>query len=83
MPKTVWFGMKLTPEQKKKIKRLAERDGISAKRAVLNAVDLALEEPYPKAQPGSFREGMEEFVGSIEGPADLSTNPKHMEGFGR
>ena len=85
----VWFGMKVTPEQKRKIKRLAERRGLSQKEAVMRLVEEALGEEAPaapkpfKAQPGSFLDGIEHLVGSTEGPGDLSTNPKYMEGFGR
>lgn len=79
----VWFGMKVTPEEKQKIKKLAERRGTSQKAAVLEAVERELaEEDLPEAQPGSFLEGIEDLVGSVEGPPDLSTNPKYMEGFG-
>lgn len=80
----VWFGMKVKPEEKAKIKRLAERKGKTQKAAVLEAVDHELGEEGPiKAQPGSFLEGAEDLAGSIEGPPDLSTNPKYMEGFGK
>ena len=40
--KIVWFGMKLTPEQKQKIRYLAEREGVSAKEALMRLVDRAL-----------------------------------------
>ncbi len=33
--------------------------------------------------PGSALELAGDLVGSVEGPGDLSTNPKYMEGFGR
>lgn len=82
-PRQVWFGMKLTPEQKRKIKRLAEREGTSAKEAVLRLVEQALAEESVRAPSGSFLAGIEELVGSVEGPVDLASNPKYMEGFGR
>jgi len=31
----------------------------------------------------SFLDAASEFVGSLEGPGDLSTNPEYMEGFGK
>lgn len=34
-------------------------------------------------RPGSALELAGDLVGCIEGPGDLSTNPKYMEGFGR
>lgn len=79
----VWFGMKVTPEQKRKIKRLAEREGTSAKEAVLRLVEQALAEEAISAPSGSFLSGIEGIIGSVEGPVDLASNSKYMEGFGR
>ena len=83
----VWFGMKVTPEQKKKIKQLAKREGLSAKQAVVLAVEQALEKGEAVLpQPGSFLEGLEDLagsVGTVEGPVDLASHPRHLEGFGR
>lgn len=80
---SVWFKMKVKPEEKAKIERLAEQKGTSQKAAVLGAVERELGEEEPiKAQSGSFLEGAEDLAGSIEGPPDLSTNPKYMKGFG-
>ncbi|UIE36209.1 hypothetical protein [Leptodesmis sichuanensis] len=31
----------------------------------------------------SFLEAAGEFIGCVEGPGDLSTNPKYMEGYGQ
>lgn len=82
-----WFGMKLTLAEKQKIEQLAKREGLPAKQAILQAVDKALEEealPFP--QPGSFLEGIEDLVGSVDsdqGPVDLASNPKHLQGLGR
>ena len=82
-----WFGMKLTPAEKQKIKQLAEREGLTAKQAILRAVDKALAaESLPSLQPGSFLEGIEDLVGSVdsdESPVDLASNPKHLQGLGR
>jgi len=81
--KTVWFGMKLTPEQKEKIRKLARRRGVSQKRAVLDLVEKEFEEEPVKAKPGSVLEKTRDLCGIYEGPSDLSTNPKYMEGYGR
>lgn len=79
----VWFGMKLTPEQKKKIKLLAEREGTSAKEALMRLVEQALATEPLEVEAGSFLDGIEHLIGSVEGPRDLSTNPRYMEGFGK
>jgi hypothetical protein len=31
----------------------------------------------------SFLEAAHKFIGSLEGPGDLSTNPKYMDGYGQ
>ncbi len=79
----VWFGMKVTPEQKRKIRRLAEREGTSAKEAVLRLIEDALSVDNIDAPQGSFLSGIEHIIGSVEGPPDLASNSKYMNGFGR
>lgn len=75
--------MKLTPEQKEKIRILARRRGVSQKRAVLDLIEQEVQEKPIKAQPGSFLEGIEHLAGSVDGSGDLATNPKYMEGYCR
>jgi hypothetical protein len=36
----------------------------------------------PETPEVSFFEAAREFIGCAEGPGDLSTNPKYMEGYG-
>lgn len=81
--KNVWFGMKLTPEQKEKIRKLARRRGVSQKKAVLDLIEQEVQDEPIKAKPGSFLEAARDLYGIGEGPGDASTNPKYMEGFGR
>lgn len=80
--KIKWFGMKLTPEQKDKIRKLAKRRGVSQKKAVMDLVEEEVEEESIKAKPGSIYDMTKDLCGVFEGPGDLSTNPKYMEGFG-
>jgi len=76
--------MRVTPTQKEKIKRLAEREDTTQKAAVLNAVERELSEDNAvEAQPDSVLELTQDLCGSVEGPKDLSTNPKHMEDYGK
>ncbi len=81
--KTVWFGMKLTPEQKEKIRILARRRGVSQKRAVLDLVEQEVNEKSLKAKAGSLLDLNRDLYGSGRGPGDASTNPKYLEGFGK
>lgn len=81
--KTVWFGMKLTPEQKEKIRKLARQRGVSQKKAVMDLVEKEVNKEPIEPKPGSFLEAAHDLFGIGEGPGDASTNPKYMEGFGR
>ena len=84
---TEWFGMRVTPTQKEKIKRLAERRGTTQKAAVLEAVERKLaEDGAEEAQPESALEQIADLVGveaDSDAPTDLSTNPKHMGDYGK
>jgi hypothetical protein len=80
--KIEWFGMKLTPDQKDKIRKLAARRGVSQKQAVMQLVDEAVEDEPIEAEPGSFLDRNRDLCGVFEGPGDLSTNPAYMEGYG-
>ena len=46
-------------------------------------VRQALEQQRSKARKGTCLELMEDLCGSVHGPRDLSSNPRHMEGFGQ
>ncbi len=83
--KYIQFSMRVTPEQKRKIERLARRKGTSQKEAVLSLIEEALdgeEEPIVP-RPGSFLEGIEHIFGSCEGPTDLLRDPDRMKGYGQ
>lgn len=75
--------MKVTRAQKRKIRYLADREGTSAKEAVMRLVEQALANEKFDAPDGSFLSGIENIIGSIEGPPDLASNPRYMEGFGK
>lgn len=78
----VWFGMKLTPEQKQKIELLAEKKGVSQKEAIMSLVNEKVVEYKIEPTPGSLLDRAKHLIGTIEGPGDLSTNPKYLEGLG-
>jgi hypothetical protein len=88
MPKKriVWFGMKLSPEQKRKIELLARECGLSQKEAVMTAVDAALNDKVDEleVQKESFLDAYEKYCGAVEGPGDLNVNrTQYMRGYGR
>ena len=90
MPVEKNFGMRLAPDERRQIERLAQARGTTMKDAVLDAVRLHLadlaqqdaqqDEPYV---PTGRLKGLEHLVGCFSsGVPDLSSNPKHMEGYG-
>ena len=89
MPVEKNFGMRLAPDERRQIERLAEARGTTMKDAVLDAVrqqlaDLArrdAQEDEPYVPTGRLK-GAKHLIGSIDGPEDLSTNPAHLEGYG-
>ncbi len=82
--KIKWFGMKLTPEQKDKIRRLARRRGVSQKKAVMDLVEKEIEDQESiEAKPGSFLDRNKDLCGIGSGSGDVSSNPEYMEGYGR
>lgn len=79
----VWFGMKVSPEEKAKIKKLASYMGVSQKEAVMSLVEDRITD-Y-NARPGAggpFKNVIEQFSGIMDGPEDLSANKEHLQGYG-
>ena len=84
MPVEKNFGMRLALHERCQIERLAEARRTTMKEAVLEAVRRRLEEvgdEGPFVPTGRLR-GAEHLIGCFDGPGDLSTNTKHMEGYG-
>lgn len=74
-PKPIWFGMKLTPEQKQQIRLLARQRNTSAKQALMELVEEALRQRSFKAPSGTFLDGLEDLVGSVAGQRIYSSIP--------
>ena len=85
MPTEKNFGMRLAPEERRQIERLAEVRETTMKEAILDAVrrlldEIEAEEPFT---PQGRLRGAEHLIGCFRsGLGDLSTNKRHMEGYG-
>lgn len=79
----VWFGMKLSPEQKRKVELLAEKKGTTQKDAIMNLVEEELVDYAIDTTSGSILEKLQDYAGKINGPEDLSTNKKYLDDFGK
>ena len=76
--------LKLPPQLHRDIERASKRAGINKSEYLRRAAaaHLRLEEPRPKTFVSAL-EKMGDLVGIHKnGPRDLATNPKYMEGFG-
>lgn len=88
-PDRITITVEITPEQKQRIEQFAKQQGVSFEDAVRTAIEHEITAPSPngdeelEAEPGSFLDGIEHLVGSVEGPSDLSSNPDHLRGYGR
>ncbi|MFO7776409.1 MAG: ribbon-helix-helix protein, CopG family [Candidatus Hydrogenedentota bacterium] len=64
-----------------RLEQAAQERGQSEAALMREALERYLGEEKAPAE-GSFLQAAGDLVGCVEGPGDLSTNPKHMEGFG-
>ena len=74
-------SLKLPAPLSAKLDRAAKKRGQTRSAILRAALDqfLSGESAVP---PGSLLEAAGPWIGCVEGPGDLSTNPKHLEGFG-
>jgi hypothetical protein len=80
----------LTDRQRKRLQALAERTGKSCAALVDEFLDSEAHvqdgsENVVPPESKSLHDVLEErgILGCFDGPTDLATNPRHMEGFGR
>ena len=65
-----------------RLEQAAEQRGQSEAALMREALERFLGEENTPPR-GSFLEAAGDAIGCVEGPGDLSTNPKHMEDFGK
>ncbi len=75
-------SLKLTDVLLRKLERVSREEGHSKSAVLRFALQQYLNGKRAPAR-GSFLEAAGDLIGCVEGPGDLSYNPKHMEGFGR
>ena len=74
--------MKLTPDQKEKIRTLAEEKGVTQKQVVMDLINREVEERTIQPESDSFLDLNRDLYATAEGLEDGSTNPDHMKGYG-
>ena len=78
-------SMKLPKELEQALKTRAREKGVSDSFVMREALAeyLVPDKGDSAHAPKSFAALTTDLAGCVEGPADLSTNPRHMAGFGR
>ena len=76
------FSVKLPPRLSAQLTRAARQRGQSKSAVVRAALEQFLNGEGAGQRPLSALDLAGDLVGCAEGPGDLSTNPKYMEGFG-
>lgn len=75
-------SLKLTDALLRRLERTASARGQSKSEVIRSALEQYLN-GEPAVPPGSALEAAQPWIGCVEGPGDLSTNPKYLEGFGK
>lgn len=74
--------VKVPAKLQKRLKAAANKRKTTQETIIREALELYLKQDKVKVA-GSILDLTRDLVGSCEGPEDLSTNKKYMEGFGR
>jgi len=76
-------SLKLPSGLNAKLERAAKQRGQSKSAIVRAALEGFLNGATTKVRTPSALDLAGDLVGCVQGPGDLSTNPKYMEGFGK
>ena len=75
-------SFKLTDSLHRRLTKAAKDRRIHQSQILRNALEAYLIEPHAGKRL-TMRDLVGDLIGKFEGPSDLSTNPKYMEGFGK
>lgn len=75
-------SLKLPEDLDARLERTARRRSWSKSEVVRRALTRFLPSDEGSSGP-SFAEQAASFIGCLEGPEDLSSNPRHLRGYGR
>jgi hypothetical protein len=76
------ISLKLPDALLRKLELAAKERRQSRSGVIRSALDQYLNS-HAAAPHGSFLEAAGDLIGCVDGPGDLATNPKYMEGFGK
>lgn len=76
--------LKIPPQLDQALVEASQRAQITKSELVRRAVAAYLVQPERAGQPASALDLAGDLVGCLEGgPADLASNPRHLDGFGQ
>ncbi len=75
-------SLKLPDALHRRLAATATRSRRSKSAIIREALERYLDEVEP-APAGSVYDLLRDLIGSVEGPKDLSTNPRHLKGLGK
>ena len=75
--------VKVPKHLERRLRELAEASGRTKSAVARTALEAYLDQAGEAAGPPSAFDLMQDHIGTIEGPTDLSTNPAHMAGYGK
>ena len=67
----------------RKIRIAAQKQHTSRSAIVRRAIERYIDEDLPDTDQPSAYDLVKEFVGTVAGHQDLSTHPRHMDGYGK
>lgn len=70
--------VKMSTQQFARLERIARERQVPKAQVMRESFDHAVGKPAP----GSVYDAIADLIGSVEGPGDLLSNPKHMDDFG-
>ncbi len=77
------LSLKIPEKLDQRIAHEVARRKIAKSTLVREAIEKHLASPATPGKQASFLDLAGDLIGRRKGPSDLSTNPKHMAGFGR
>ncbi len=81
MTELVTKTFKLPRKLARELSNSAKARGVSESELIRKSLESTLSQPPDEGI--DMAEAMRDFIGSVRGPRDLSTNRKHMKGYGR
>jgi len=77
------ISLRLSESLDMKLSRVARQREQSKSEVIREALEQFFNGSLTAEKPLSVLDLVGDLAGCLEGPGDLSTNPKHMEGYGR